>query len=127
MIPVKEIQNAIQSMGGHQGQECYWLLCLAVYEAWKEQPRMPQMKEIWAAVKKEAQKETTTAVSKALERAVADLWENGDRKVLGTYQRSWEYEKPSPKDFIRVVAQHLWDGGAKEEKAGAVLMSSSAR
>ena len=33
MIPVKEIQDAIMLMGGHQGRECYWLLCLAVYEA----------------------------------------------------------------------------------------------
>lgn len=124
---MKEIQNAILSMGGHQSRECHWLLCLAIYEAREQQPEMPQMKVIWAAVKKKAHKEKATAVSKALERAVADLWESGDRNVLGTYQRSWEYDKPSPKEFIRVVAQHLWDGRTTEEKAEAVLMSSSAR
>ena len=124
---MKRIQEAILSIGGHQGRECYELLCMAIYEALKQQPVMPQMKEIWAAVKKKAYKEKATAVSKALERAVADLWEYGDREVLGTYQRSWGYDKPSPKEFIRVVAQRLWVSGAEvEERKGAELMSSSA-
>ena len=116
-------------MGGHQGREGYDLLCMAIDEALKQQPVMPQMKVIWAVVKKEAHKEKeATAVPKALERAVADLWENGDRSVLGRYQRSWEYDKPAPKEFIRVVAQRLWDGEvAAEEKGGAVLMSNSGR
>ena len=110
MVPVKKIQDAILEMGGHQGRECYRILSMAVYEAWRRQPEMLQMKEIWAEVRKTAHKRTAAAVSKALERAVADLWEYGDREELRKYQRSWEYDMPSPKEFINVVAQRLWRG-----------------
>lgn len=116
MIPVKNIQNVILEMGGHQGREGYDLLCMAIFVARKQQPIMPQMKEIWSEVKRMANKETTKAVSKALERAVADLWEDGYREVLSSYQRSWEYDRPAPKEFIRVVAQRLWDGRAAAQE-----------
>lgn len=114
MIPMKEIQDAIMSMGGQPSRECYWLLCLAVYEAKERWPEKPQMKEIWAAVQQKAHKRTATAVSKGLERAMADLWKRGNRETMGTYQRSWEYEAPSPKEFIYVMAEHLWAGRGYE-------------
>lgn len=110
MIPVKEIQEAIRKIGGHLGRECYGLLYLAIYDVRERQPERPQMKEIWAVVQKQANKKTATAVSKALERAVADLWESGDRDVLAGYQRSWREEAPPPKEFIFVLAECLWDG-----------------
>lgn len=119
MIPMKEIQEAIMWMGGHQGRECYWLLCLAVYEARERWPERPQMKEIWVAVQQKAHKRTATAVSKGLERAVADLWKRGDRERMGIYQRSWEYEAPSPKEFIYVVAECLRER-QREEAASKV-------
>ena len=109
MIPVEEIQNIIMSMGGRQSKECHWLLCLAIYEVRERWTERPQMKEIWAAVQKKAHKNKATAVSKALERAVADLFENGNRKVLYSYQRGWEYDEPTPKEFIYVVAEYLWN------------------
>lgn len=110
MIPVKQIQDAIQPMGGHQGKECYQLLYMAIYEARNGLPYHLQMQEIWAAVQTKAHKKTPAAVSKALERAVSDLWEYGDRAVLCSYQSCWGYEKPYPKDFVKVMARYLWDG-----------------
>jgi len=109
MIPVKEIQDVIMSMGGQPGKDRHWLLCLAIYEARERWPERLQMKEIWAQVQRKAGKNKATAVSKALDRAVADLWEKGDREVLAGYQRGWRYDKPSPKDFIYVAAEHLWN------------------
>ena len=109
MIPVKEIQEVIVSMWGRLSKDCHWLLCLAVYEARERWPERPQMKEIWAAVQKKTHKNKATAVSKALERAVADLYENGNREVMCSYQRRWEYERPEPKDFVYVVAEYLWN------------------
>lgn len=67
------------------------------------------MKEIWAEVQRKGHKNKATAVSKASDRAVADLWGNGDREVLAGYQRGWRYDKPWPKDFIYVVAERLWN------------------
>ena len=109
MIPVKEIQEVIVSMGGRLSKDCHWLLYLAIYEARERWLERPQMKEIWAAVQKKAHKNKATAVSKALERAVADLFENGNRKVLCSYRRGWGYDKPTPKEFIYVVAEYLWN------------------
>lgn len=112
---MKKIQEAVLAMGGHQGKECYSLMCMAIEEALRQQPLMPKMKELTEAVRKKAHKKMATAVSKALERAVADLWQYGDLEVLGRYQHSWKYERPYPKEFIYVVAQHLWDGNREKE------------
>lgn len=76
------------------------------------------MKEIWVSVQRKAHKNTATAVSKGLERAVADLWKHGDREELGTYQRSWEYEAPSPKEFIYVVGERLRERREEEAASG---------
>lgn len=84
MIPVKGIQDVIMSMGGWLSKGRHWPL-------WQ----------------RKVHKNTATAESKVLEGAVADLWENGDREVLASYQRSWGYEKPEPKEFIYVVMAHL--------------------
>lgn len=51
---------------------------MALGEGVRQYPRVPLMKELWAVVKQESGKKTAAADSKALERAVADLWENGE-------------------------------------------------
>ena len=55
-------------------------------------------------------KGSAKSISKALERAVRDLWLYGDREVMAAYRRSWLYDRPGPKEFISVVAARLWDG-----------------
>lgn len=116
---MKRIQDAIFDMGGRQSGEGPGLLCMAIEEAMRCQPVMPQMKVIWADVKRRTGKDTAKAVSKALERAVHDLWLYGDRAVMATYRRSWLYDRPSPKEFISVVAGRLWDGVERTpEQAG---------
>lgn len=123
---MKTVEEAIWEIGGHPGRECYQLLRMAVTGAMKQHPRIPQMKELWMVVKKEAHKETTTSVSKALERAVADLCENGDKEILSTYQRSWQYEAPYPREFIRVMAQRLWIEWKREiERSHQILAADS--
>ena len=71
---------------------------------------MPQMKVIWNSLNRRVGKGSAKTISKALERAVRDLWLYGDREVMATYRRSWLYDRPGPKEFISVVAARLWDG-----------------
>ena len=44
------------------------------------------------------------------------MWENGDWKELAGYERGWGDEKPTQKEIMYVVAEHLWDK-RKEEAA----------
>lgn len=110
MIFMKEIRSAILDMGGPQSGEGPGLLCVAIEEAQRYLPLMPQMKVIWTAVRRRTGKPTVWAVSKALERAVDDLWREGDREAMAVYRRAWLYDRPTPKEFIAVMAAHLWDG-----------------
>ena len=107
---MKDIQDAILDMGGRQSGEGTGLLCMAMEEARRYQPVMPQMKVIWNSLNRRVGKGSAKSISKALERAVRDLWLYGDREVMATYRRSWLYDRPGPKEFISVVAARLWDG-----------------
>lgn len=110
MIPMKQIQDAVLDMGGRLTREEFTALCLAIYEVRRCQPVAPQMKAVWANVRRRMGKSSNAAVSKALERAVLTLFATGDAEVLSGYQRSWLFDRPKPNEFIRVVAQKLWDG-----------------
>ncbi len=91
---MKDIQDAILDMGGRQSGEGTGLLCMAIEEARRHQPVMPQMKVIWNSLNRRVGKGSAKTVSKALERAVHDLWLYGDREVMATYRRSWLYDRP---------------------------------
>ena len=100
---MKEIKKLVTELSGHRGRECYYILCLAVYVVLIAQPVEPQMKQVWAEVKVRAGKKSPKTVSKAISRAVSDIWENGERtscanssavpwrksRSLGTWFWSW--------------------------------------
>ncbi len=114
---MKTIHETIRSFNGHLSQEGFSILCLAIYDARLYQPLAPQMKSIWADIRPKTHK-SVSAIAKALERAVFNLWITGDRDVFASYQRSWGFEPPKPKEFILVMAQALWDGVDRSQIAG---------
>lgn len=107
---MKPIHNAILDIDAHLSNEEFNILCLAIQEYQRHLPCVPLMKEIEMDIKIRTGKRTSAAISKALERAVAHIFETGDLETLARYQKSWRYEKPFPNEFIRVVALRLWDG-----------------
>lgn len=107
---MQEIQNAVYSLVGTRGKECYCLLCHAIDIAIAHQPNMPQMKYICEEICKRTGKRTTTAVSRALDRAAKDIWQYGKREALHTY---WIEEQPTAKELIYLIAAKLW---AKKQK-----------
>ena len=79
------IWETIMSFGGRQGKECYYILCLAIYVVKQYQPERPQMKVVWTEVCHKAKKKDPRNISKALSRAVRDLWTFGDLERLAAY------------------------------------------
>ena len=107
---MERLQNAILEMDGDLTREEFTTLCLAIRELQAFLPVPPQMKVLCSLVQEKAHKRTAGAVTKNLERAVTHLFEHGDRDILGSYQRSWLFERLQPYQFIRTVAMRLWDG-----------------
>ena len=105
---MKEIKKLVTELSGHRGRECYYILCLAVAVALDSQPAEPQMKQVWAEVRIRSGKNNPKTISRALSRAVDDIWEHGARgRLCEIFGRPVE-EKPSPKDVILVLAQYIW-------------------
>lgn len=105
---MSEIENAIMAFGGHCHRDCYYILCMAiciVRECRSERP--PQMKSVWIEICHRTKRRKPASVSRAAARAVSDIWDFGDRELLGLYCHSWVYRQPSPQEFIYVVARKL--------------------
>jgi len=95
--------HVIDSIAGHVGNRCYYILALSVKEMQKYYPdRPPVMATIYSAVAKQIGS-SVASVSKAVGRAVADIWENGDRKALEQIAGRKLVEKPSPKDLLVIL------------------------
>ena len=97
MYNMKDIQNAIYSIVEARGKECYCILCHAIDVAIDHQPNMPKMHFICNEVRKRTGKRTNEAVSRALNRAAKDIWQNGRRRELRAY---WIEEPPTAKELI---------------------------
>lgn len=102
---MKDVQNAIYSIVETRGKECYCILCHAIDIAIEHQPNMPQMQYICDKVCKRTKKRTAAAVSKALNRATKDIWQNGRRDMLRCY---WIEEAPTAKELICLISAKLW-------------------
>ena len=109
---MKQVRSAVLSMDGHLSRGEFLTLCQAVYEVREQLPEVPQMKSVYADVKRNLGWGTAVSISKSIERAVRHLFERGDLSLLELYQRSWRFERPAPSEFIRVVALRLWLGDA---------------
>ena len=98
------------------GKECHWLLSLAIYAARERWPGRHQMKEIWTVVQRKADKKQGHGRIQRVGTSRGRLWEKGYGKVQAGCQRSWGHEKPTQKEIMYVVTEHLLDKG-KEEAA----------
>jgi len=105
---MKKTKKLVTEISGRRGQECYYILCCAVDVAISCQPTEPTMTVILTEVSKRTGKKHKTA-SKALSRALEDIWEHGDRRRLQEIYGRTIIEKPTPKDLVCVLAQYLWE------------------
>ena len=111
---MKEVKKLVTQISGRRGKECYYILCCAVDIALSYQPVEPQMKLICTSIKDRTGKDYK-AVVKSLSRAVDDIWDHGDRQKLCEIYGRTLLEKPTPKDIVCVLAQHLWLSGNSSE------------
>lgn len=77
----KNASMVVQSISGHRGKSCYYVLTQAVTVAVLCMPSEPQMKVICTEAGRLCGK-STAAVWKALSRALDDIWLCGDREAL---------------------------------------------
>lgn len=104
-IAMIDVQNAVYSIVETRGRECYCILCHAIDIAIEHQPNMPQMQVLCDEVCARTGKRTASAVSKALNRAAKDIWQNGKRDRLRDY---WIEEAPTAKELICLISARLW-------------------
>lgn len=119
---MKEVKEAVTKISGRRGKKCYYILCCVVEAAIFYQPKEPQMKVLLADVRNTVHHLQAKTISKALSRAVDDIWQYGDRLALQKLFGHSLIEKPSPKDLVFVLAQHLWaENQQTKEEAGTLL------
>ena len=107
MVCLQEIMQLVTEISGRRNKGCYYVLCWAIEVVRERQPDGMQMKEVCAVINKDAGM-TPGAAAKALSRAVDDIWDNGNREKLCQIYGRPLLERPSPKELINVLAQHLW-------------------
>ena len=105
MYDMKDVQNAVYSIVEIHGKECYCILCHAIDVAIEHQPNMPKMQVICNEVRIRTGKRTNEAVSRALNRAAKDIWQNGRRRELRAY---WIEDPPTAKELISLISAKLW-------------------
>lgn len=103
----KNASRMIQSISGHRGKSCYYILTQAVTVAIRCMPTEPQMKVICTETGRLCGK-NTAAVWKALSRAIDDIWQYGDHEALARSLGYLPREKPSPRDLVLSLACQLW-------------------
>lgn len=103
----KNASRMIQSISGHRGKSCYYVLTQAVTVTIRCMPAEPQMKVICMETARLCGK-NTAAVWRALSRAIDDIWQYGDREALARSLGYLPREKPSPRDIVLSLACQLW-------------------
>ena len=113
------IYQAIHDFDAHLSSKEFSCLCSAIYFTRAALPNPPPMKSLCADIRQQTGCRTAAAVLRCVERAVARIFEQGDKARLASYQKSWFYEAPAPNEFIRVVACSLWKDALKNEHSAA--------
>ena len=78
---MKDIRSTVMQLSGRWGNTCYATLCLAVEAALDLPYGDVQMKHLWSAIHDRTGK-SPQAISRALARAAADVWERGNQELL---------------------------------------------
>lgn len=106
------VERLVWEIGGHVTQKCYRYLEEAVRlsMALERFPRGELTKQFYPAVAKAMGlygKRAGTAVSRAVARATADAWDNGNKKRLQEIAgREWT-GKPTPGELIYFLRKEL--------------------
>lgn len=100
------IRHIITELSGRRNKECYYVLCCAVEIAYFYAPEEPLMKVILTDVSKKLGKSNTKSVSKALSRAVEDIWDYGDREKLRQIYSREVLDRPTPKELVYRIAEY---------------------
>ncbi len=104
------INQVIREISGHDHKSCYVVLRQAVAFALEQMPEHPTMKSITLETAKRMDKPITDkAVSKALGRAAADVWDYGCRNNLERIFCRPLLEQPTPKGLILTLAEYLYE------------------
>lgn len=103
MVPIHTIKRTVTELSGRRNMACYYVLCLAVQAARDRLPAEPPMGVICATVQ-DSTGMSGGAVSKALSRVTADIWDNGNRDKLRKIYGRPILERPSPKELVFVLA-----------------------
>lgn len=101
------IYQAIYDFDAHLSSKEFSCLCSAIYFTRAALPNPPPMKVLCADIRQQTGCRTAAAALRCVERAVARIFERGNKEALASYQKSWLYEAPAPNEFIRVVACSL--------------------
>ena len=107
VVLMQEIMQLVTEISGRRNKGCYYVLCWAIEAVRDRQPSVMQMKEVYAMIHEDVGM-SPEATAKALSRAVDDIWDNGNHEKLCQIYGRPLLERPSPKELINVLAQHLW-------------------
>ena len=103
---MKDVRSTVMQLSGRWGNECYQILCLAVEAARNLPPDDLQMKRVWSEVKNQSGK-STAAISRALSRAAADIWQRGNREKLSEIFGKTLQTPPTAKELVCALAEYL--------------------
>ena len=106
---MKKIKQIVAQISGHRNRECYMVLACAVKVALGYQPRETKMETIVDEVAEMlGGSKNPAAVSRALSRVAADIWEHGNRQALCRFFGYQLREPPTPKELVFCLAEYLW-------------------
>lgn len=113
------IQRTVTELSGRRNKSCYYMLCLAVEAARSCLPEEPKMGDICAMVGARAHM-SVGAVSKALSRANADIWDYGNRDKLCQIYGRPVLEQPTPKALVFVLAVYCQSSDSRSRAPSAL-------
>ena len=103
---MKDIRSTVMQLSGRWGNTCYATLCLAV-EATLDLPYGDvQMKHLWSAIHERIGK-SPQAISRALARAAADVWERGNQELLEAIFARTLKKAPTAKELVFTLAEYV--------------------
>jgi len=108
---MKDIKEIVTRLSGHRNRACYGVLCCAAEVVRKYQPYEPQMKAVLAEVKgmiKDGKAKKESSLSKALSRALDDIWESGDQQELEKVFEHQVIDRPTPRELVCRIAEYAW-------------------
>ena len=103
----EDILRTVEKISGKLSRDCYYDLCCLVKAAIPRMPGTFSMETLYPEAQRYSEKEKDT-LAKALSRAAEDIWDCGDRAELQKLFQRVLWEKPTPKDLVRVLALSVW-------------------